>query len=92
MAYYTYILYSPSKGKYYIGHTSDLFKRIKRHNEKSKGFTGKNSDWVLVYSEEYSSKELAYARERQIKKWKSRKMIEELIGLRNGSKALFNPF
>jgi putative endonuclease len=79
MEHFTYILFSPSKGKYYIGYTSDLVKRIRRHNEKSKGFTGKNSDWILVYSEIYSSKELAYAREREIKRWKSRKMIIKLI-------------
>jgi putative endonuclease len=32
-----------------------------------------------VYGEEYDSKEAAYAREREVKNWKSRKMIEKMI-------------
>ena len=47
---------------------------------KHKGYTSKANDWELVYSETYNSKPEAYARERQIKKWKSRVMIEKLIG------------
>ena len=50
-----------------------------RHNQKSKGFTGNKSDWKLVYSESFKTREEAIEREFQIKKWKSRKMIEKLI-------------
>jgi len=45
-----------------------------------KGFTGSGSDWKVVYSEAFSTKDLAYAREREVKKWKSRKLIEKLAG------------
>ena len=77
--YYLYILYSQKLDKYYIGHTSDLEGRLRRHLSNHKGFTGSQSDWLIVYTEQFTSKELAYQRERQIKKWKSRKMIEKLI-------------
>jgi putative endonuclease len=77
--YFVYILFSQSANKFYIGYTSNLAERIIRHNQKSKGFTGKNDDWVLVYSEEFSSKSEAIFREKQIKSWKSKVKILELI-------------
>ena len=77
--YYFYILYSPQSDRYYVGHTSDLEGRIKKHNTNHKGFTGHYHDWQLVYSEQFASKALAYAREREVKSWKSRIKIERLI-------------
>jgi putative endonuclease len=77
--YFFYILFSEGLNKYYIGHTANLEERIKKHNSNHKGFTGKLSDWKVVYCEEFSSKSLAYAREREIKNWKSRTRIEKLI-------------
>ena len=77
--HYFYILYSASLDKYYLGHTSDLFDRIQKHNTIHKGFTGKANDWKLVYSETYPNKSEAYQRERQIKNWKNRTRIESLI-------------
>jgi putative endonuclease len=76
----TYIIFSKYLDKYYIGHTADLQKRLVKHLANHKGFTGKANDWVIVFQESYSTKEEAYQREREIKKWKSRKMIEKLIG------------
>jgi putative endonuclease len=75
----TYIIYSKTLDKYYIGFTADMVSRLHRHNQKGKGFTGKENDWQLVYKEEFTSKTEAYLREREIKKWKSRKKIIELI-------------
>ncbi|WKK82104.2 GIY-YIG nuclease family protein [Marivirga arenosa] len=75
-----YIVYSPTLDKYYTGYTCDkLLERLRKHNSNHKGYTGKAKDWKIVYTEVFSSKELAYARERQIKSWKSRKRIESLI-------------
>ncbi|MCL5027680.1 MAG: GIY-YIG nuclease family protein, partial [Bacteroidetes bacterium] len=48
--YYVYILRS-SGGRYYIGFTSNLTRRISQHNKKHKGFTGRSSEtWELVTS------------------------------------------
>ena len=75
-----YILYSPLKNKYYIGYSADdLVERLRRHNSYHKGFTGRAVDWKMVYKENYHSKSEALEREREIKAWKSRKMIEKLI-------------
>ncbi|MFN4235386.1 MAG: GIY-YIG nuclease family protein [Bacteroidia bacterium] len=80
MSYIVYILYSTLKDKYYIGYTSDeIDERIRKHNTNHKGFTGGAGDWELKYSEVLNTKEEAKKREIQIKKWKSRKLIELLI-------------
>ena len=75
----TYILYSPSRDRYYVGSTSNIEKRLAKHNTNHKGFTGKAGDWGVVYVEAFDSREQALAREKKIKSWKSRKMIEKLI-------------
>ncbi len=79
MEFIVYILFSETKNRFYIGFTSDMEQRIMRHNQKSKGFTGNVNDWKIVYTEKYDSKEEAYKRELQIKSWKSRIKIQELI-------------
>ena len=80
MAFRVYILYSSSRNTYYVGNTSDeLSERLRKHNSNHKGFTGKTGDWSIVYTEELQTKELAYKREREIKSWKSRRRIEQLI-------------
>ena len=80
MPYTVYILYSSDIDNYYIGYTGNLIdERLEKHNAKHKGFTGKNIDWVIKYTEEYSTKHEAMKRERQIKSWKSRIKIEQLI-------------
>ena len=77
--YHTYILFSIKKNKYYIGSTSNLEERLLKHNSQHKGFTGGIGDWQFVYQENYQSKSEATQREMQIKKWKSRKIIESLV-------------
>ena len=77
--YYVYILYSMSVDKYYVGYTSDPDDRLYKHNKKHRGFTAQATDWKLVYNKTCITKNVAMARERQIKKWKSRRMIENLI-------------
>jgi putative endonuclease len=77
--YFLYILFSPKLNKYYIGFTTDIQDRIRKHNSNHKGFTGGIGDWQLAYSEEFDNKTEAMKREIQIKKWKSRKLIEKLI-------------
>ena len=76
-----YILFSSSAGKYYIGYTTQrIQERLRKHNSNHKGFTGKSEDWLVVYTESYPTKSLAYSREREVKEWKSRRQIEKLIG------------
>ena len=77
--FYTYIIYSKTLDKYYVGHTKDLNERIARHNRGGNKYTSKGQPWEIAYFKNFETKELAYKRERQIKGWKSKKMIIKLI-------------
>ena len=77
--YTVYILFSSSNDKYYVGHTSNLQDRLKRHNQGRSKSTKTGIPWEVVYTEIYNSKSEAYQREMKIKKQKSRKYIEQLI-------------
>ncbi|MEX1000686.1 MAG: GIY-YIG nuclease family protein [Crocinitomicaceae bacterium] len=80
MNYHCYILFSEELDRYYVGHTGDeLSERTRKHNSNHKGFTGKADDWELKFAKVFETKKQAYAFERKVKSWKSRKKIEELI-------------
>ncbi len=80
MQAHCYILFSLALDRYYVGHTTEpVHERLRKHNSQHKGFTGRANDWEIVYAESFHTKQLAYYRERQIKGWKSRTKIEDLI-------------
>ncbi|QAA81750.1 GIY-YIG nuclease family protein [Aequorivita sp. H23M31] len=81
--YYIYILYSEHLDRYYTGSTEDISVRLKEHLWNHKGFTARAKDWEIRYSENFLTRSEALAREQQIKKWKSRKLIEKLIASRD---------
>ena len=81
--YFTYILQSESTGRYYIGSTDNLDRRVAQHNDPSyKGSKTTNrfkGPWKLVYAESSQTRSEAMSREREIKSWKSRQAISDLI-------------
>src|SRR5438552_3365480 len=80
--YKVYILFSVTKDPYYLHDALPiLMERIRKHNSNHKGFTGKTGDWKLVYHELFQTKTDAMKKEMEIKKWKSRNLIERFIGL-----------
>ena len=79
--YYCYILYSEKLDKYYIGSIGDLEGRLQRHNTSNHGFTSTGKPWIMKYSEVFENKTLALKRELQLKNWKNRNAIEELISV-----------
>ena len=80
MNFHLYILFSVLLDKYYIGHTGDsLNERLRKHNSNHDGFTGRTNDWIIVFTQKFESKSLAYAREKEVKNWKSSKRIKKLI-------------
>lgn len=78
LMFYTYILKSSKSNRYYIGSTENMNKRIKEHNRGMMKSTKHDLPWELFYFEKYNSRSEAVAREKQIKSWKSRAMIEKL--------------
>ncbi len=79
MEYYVYIIQSEKTGKYYIGSSADPELRLKRHNDRWTQSTKKNGPWVIVHKESCGDKSEALKREKQIKSWKSKKAIKDLI-------------
>ena len=78
--YTVYILYSALANKYYIGFTGDKVEvRLQKHLANHKGFTSKYNDWKILFTEIHVSKSAAQKREKEIKSWKSRKLVEKLI-------------
>ena len=75
----TYILYSKSIDKYYVGHTQNLDDRLKRHNQGRSKSTKNGLPWIVVYTETFQTKSEAYQWEMLIKGQKSRLYIERLI-------------
>ena len=79
MVYYVYLAKN-SQAVIYVGQTTNLSKRINRHNSKQGGkFTSDNQNtFEIVYYEKYLTRKEAMNREMQIKKW-SRAKKEALI-------------
>ena len=77
--YITYIIYSKTADKFYIGATNNIQDRLKKHNSNNKGFTSIATDWELKFQRAFQTKIEATEFERKIKSWKSRKAIEKLI-------------
>jgi len=80
--YSVYILYSESFKRYYVGYTNNLIRRVSEHNRKKGKFTDAGIPWKLVHTERYSTKKEAMAREKFIKRKKSKSFILEILNSR----------
>jgi putative endonuclease len=70
-----YILRSESSGRFYIGSTDNLKRRLSEHARGHAASTRGRGPWTLVYKEEFATLLEARQRELQVKRWKSSKMI-----------------
>ena len=66
--YYTYVLWSETKRRLYIGWSSDLRKRLVAHNNKTNASTKFGTPWTILYYEAYRNESLAREREQVLKK------------------------
>ena len=82
MKAYMYIL-ECANGKYYVGSTKYLEKRLEQHQSgNGSNFTKKHLPVKLVYYEEYDRIDTAFYREKQIQGWihnKKKALIEGRI-------------
>jgi len=77
--FYIYILQSLASGRYYIGSSDDVEQRLMRHNGGKVRSTKAFMPWKVVYKEAFQSRAEALKREHQLKSWKKRESLEELI-------------
>jgi putative endonuclease len=79
MSYVTYILHSPSSGRYYIGSTNNIDERLLRHNKGATRSTKPYRPWEIVYIEKFDTKTEAIKRENQIKSYKHGEAFKKLL-------------
>jgi len=79
MSFHVYILLSESTDRYYIGQTQNLEERLSYHNANYSKSLKNRGPWKLLYEEPYQTRSEAVRRERQLKSWKDRAMIERLV-------------
>ena len=80
MNYYVYLLLAKSKKTHisYVGYTSNLINRLKKHNSSNGAKFTRGRKWRIIYSKKYSSKSIALKEEYKLKKnYKKRKIIKE---------------
>ena len=78
--YQTYIIYSSTKDRYYIGSTgTGVETRVERHNDGWTRSTKSGVPWKLKYVRSFETKTEALRWEKHIKGQKSRDYIDELI-------------
>lgn len=75
---FVYIL-KTSSGKYYVGSTVDLEKRLKHHQGGYTPSTKKLGTIELIFSQKYDSLEEARNIESRIKRLKRRDYIEKIV-------------
>ena len=85
MSFHTYIIYSASRDRYYVGHCADLEDRVEDHNNSRSPYTKTGKPWSLKWEKEFPTRSEAIAEERRIKAKKSRRYIEWLIAQYQGA-------
>ncbi len=78
--FYTYIIFSRSKNRYYTGYTSSTPQvRLDRHNNGMTPSTKSGIPWLLKFYKSFDSKSDAIKYENFIKRQKSQNFIKKLI-------------
>ena len=75
----TYILYSRSINRFYIGSTSDVQIRLERHNRGYEKYTRKGRPWLLVWSTANATRGEAYRLELKLKNLNHKRLIAFIL-------------
>ena len=82
MACFVYVLGSDGKGgpRTYVGWTTDLEARLKRHNAAKGARSTRGRSWILLYAERYKTRAEAMSREWHLKRARSlRRALAEAL-------------
>ena len=79
MDFHVYILQSEKDGSFYIGQTSNLSERIKRHNAGLEKYTSKKVPWKIFWQTPVLTRSEAMTLEKKLKNLKSTKRMLEFI-------------
>ncbi|MBU9888247.1 MAG: GIY-YIG nuclease family protein [Candidatus Omnitrophica bacterium] len=78
--WYIYILQSDKSGRYYVGYTENLEKRVQEHNSGKTKSLKAHLPVRVICVEKRLTKQDAYRRERQIKSYKGGEAFKRLLG------------
>jgi putative endonuclease len=79
MKFFVYVLENKA-GRWYIGQTNDLERRLLQHNDISRSsWAARRGPWKIVTVLEFSSRSVAIKIERQLKSLKRRDRILQYI-------------
>ena len=76
MSFYVYILYSEASDKYYIGQTTNIADRIKRHNKGTEKFTSPYLPWIIKCVIEKPTRSEAMIPEKKLKNLNRQKLLK----------------
>jgi putative endonuclease len=77
--FYTYVLKSKVDNKLYVGHTDNLKRRFKEHNNGEEKSTKNRKPFVIVYYEACLDKDKALSREKYFKTGFGRRFLKSRI-------------
>ncbi|MFS4457451.1 GIY-YIG nuclease family protein [Maribacter sp. 2304DJ31-5] len=77
MEYIVYILYSQKRSGYYVGQTSNIEKRLERHNKGLVPSTKGGLPWQLIKTLEVANRSEALKLENRIKKRGAKRFLED---------------
>ncbi len=77
--WYVYVLRSKKNGKWYIGSTLNLRKRILSHNVGRNKATKNGAPWGVIYCEIGLNREDARAREKYLKSGMGRRYVKNRL-------------
>ncbi len=77
--FFAYILQSESTGKYYIGSTNNLARRLKEHNGNQTNSLKNKGPFIVIYKEEFNTLAEARGREYKIKSYKGGNAFKKLL-------------
>ena len=77
--FFVYILESTKNGAFYIGQTSELASRLKRHNDGRNKSTKSGRPWKILYWKNFESRSEAFKIEQCLKKLKKRSAIIKFV-------------
>ncbi len=77
--YYVYILQSEKNGKFYIGSTSNVERRLTEHNSGKTKSLKYLRPLRLVFKQEYNNAAQAKRIEQKLKGFKNRNIIQQIV-------------
>ena len=76
--YYTYVLKSLVKNRFYVGITNDITRRLIEHNKKKTKSTRFYAPWELLLFEKFESRFEARVREKYLKSGIGKEYIKNM--------------